>query len=308
MQKARDNLAAIEIVKRVKEDGRPATRAEQAALAKYVGWGGLAGAFKNNQGKYGSGFEEVGKRLEQLLTPAEHATAAKSTQYAHYTAEHVIRSMWDAVARMGFKGGNVFEPGMGIGHFLGMMPPDIAERSHYSGIEMDHLTADVAKLLYPQSGVRQGDFTETVIPEGEFDLVHGTIEISLEENMMKPVFREPPAIDLEDAVVNVLDSLSSSAPRNGTWEIDVVSNGGSALGAGTVSATSIAFLGLNVAVSDAGSKTLTLRIKDVFDRTLMGGEFLVQTNVEKKPLSVPIKVFLGGPRTPTVPQIGPRKP
>src|SRR4029077_10583068 len=125
MQKARDNLRAIEIIKQLQAEGRLATREEQAALAKYVGWGGLSGAFKNNQGKYGSGLDEVGRRLRELLTPEEHATAQRSTQYAHYTAEHVIRSMWDAVAKMGFKGGAVFEPGMGIGHFLGMMPGDI---------------------------------------------------------------------------------------------------------------------------------------------------------------------------------------
>jgi N12 class adenine-specific DNA methylase len=171
--KATDNLAAISLAKRLLAEDRPATREEQAVLAKYVGWGGLSGAFENNHGRFGAGLEDVGRELKTLLSPDEYRTAAKSTQYAHYTAENVIRSMWDAVKAMGFDGGNVFEPGMGVGHFLGMMPPDIAQRSQYQGIELDHLTADIAKLLYPQSGVRQADFTETPLPDNTFDLVIG---------------------------------------------------------------------------------------------------------------------------------------
>ncbi len=151
-----------------------ATKAEQAILAKYVGWGGLPGAFQNpNTKAYGKGLEDVGRRLLGALTPAEYRTAERSTQYAHYTAENVIRSMWDAVRDMGFKGGNVFEPGMGVGHFLGMMPQDLAAASRYQGVEMDHVTADIARLLYPQSGVQRKDFTRMPVPENSFDLAIG---------------------------------------------------------------------------------------------------------------------------------------
>ena len=171
--KARDNLAAIRLAKQLTEESRPATRAEQEILAKYVGWGGLKGAFRGTDGRFGTGFEDIGEQLHDALTDEEYRTASRSTQYAHYTAEHVVRSMWEAVRRMGFAGGNVFEPGMGIGHFLGMMPTDLSAKSRYQGIEMDHLTASIAKLLYPQSGVRQADFIRTPIPEGTFDLVIG---------------------------------------------------------------------------------------------------------------------------------------
>ena len=171
--KAADNLSAIRLAKTLTAEQRPATREEQAVLSKYVGWGGLSGAFENNQGNFGTGFEDIGRDLKKLLTPDEYKTASRSTQYAHYTAENVIRAMWQAVENMGFKGGSVFEPGMGIGHFLGLMPTDVAAASHYQGIEIDHLTADIAKLLYPQSGVRQADFTQTPLPEDTFDLVIG---------------------------------------------------------------------------------------------------------------------------------------
>lgn len=172
--KALDNIRAIELVKQINADGRIATADEQAELARYVGWGGLSGAFENpTTGKFGEGLEDVGKRLRELLTQEEYRQASASTQYAHYTAENVINAMWDAVRAMGFKGGSVFEPGMGVGHFLGLMPPDMAAASRYAGIERDPITADIAKLLYPQSGVRQGDYIATAMPENFYDLAIG---------------------------------------------------------------------------------------------------------------------------------------
>ena len=171
--KARDNLAAIQLAKRLIEESRPATKAEQAILVKYTGWGGLKGAFEGSDRKFGKGFEDIGGRLKGLLTPEEYRRAAQSTQYAHYTAEHVVRSMWDAVRRMGFEGGSVFEPGAGVGHFLGLMPTDLAGKSEYQGIERDHLTAQIGKLLYPESGVRQADYIKTAMPADYFDLVIG---------------------------------------------------------------------------------------------------------------------------------------
>jgi N12 class adenine-specific DNA methylase len=172
--KARDNVAAIELAQRLEAEKRPATKAEQAILAKYVGWGGLSGAFPNPETReFGKGLEDVGARLKQIMPEDEYRTAERSTQYAHYTAENVISAMWDAVRQMGFGGGSVFEPGMGIGHFLGLMPGELAAKSRYQGVEMDHTTARIARLLYPQSGVRQADFTRMPLPEDTFDLVIG---------------------------------------------------------------------------------------------------------------------------------------
>ena len=101
-QKARDNLAAIRLVRLLTDESRFATMAEQGVLAKYVGWGGLSGAFPDSVGAYGKDFAKIGPELRTLLSGQEHAAASSSTQYAHYTAEHVIRSMWHAVEGMGF--------------------------------------------------------------------------------------------------------------------------------------------------------------------------------------------------------------
>ncbi len=157
------------MAKKLIADNRPASKEEQQALAKYVGWGGLSGVFPNPAtGKFGGGLEKAGERLRDILTPEEYEAAAASTQNAHYTPEHVIRSMWDTVERMGFKGGSVFEPGMGVGHFAGLMPTDIAARSAYEGIEMDHLTAGIANTRQPRKSrspdmVSRRDFFQAAV-------------------------------------------------------------------------------------------------------------------------------------------------
>jgi N12 class adenine-specific DNA methylase len=172
-RKAIDNIRALEIMQKIEQLDRPARLDEQQDLAKYVGWGGIKGAFRDGNGLFSDGLSEIGQKLEQLLTPEEHATARRSIQYAHYTAEDVVRAMWAAVSKMGFSEGQVFEPGMGVGNFAGMMPADIAANTHYSGLELDPTTARIAKLLYPKWGVRQDDFTKAPLPENNYDLVIG---------------------------------------------------------------------------------------------------------------------------------------
>ena len=172
-RKAQDNIRAIEIMREIEAAGRLATHAEQEQLALYVGWGGLSGAFPDADGNFAKGFDDIGARLRDLLNDTEYATARRSIQYAHYTSEDVVRAMWSAAQRFGFAGGKVFEPGMGVGNFAGMMPPDVAAGTAYSGLEMDHTTARIARLLYPKWGVRQDDFTRAPLPADTYDLVIG---------------------------------------------------------------------------------------------------------------------------------------
>jgi N12 class adenine-specific DNA methylase len=171
--KANDNIAAIELAKSLTAAGLPATKEQQAILARYVGWGGLSGALPDAKGNFRGGLDKIGARLKEILTDDEHRAAAASVLNAHYTSEVVVRSMWQAVERLGFKGGSVFEPGMGIGNFLGLMPGDLAAASRYQGIERDAITAQIAKLLYPESGVRQGDFSRVKVPLDHFDMAIG---------------------------------------------------------------------------------------------------------------------------------------
>lgn len=171
--KAQDNLKAINVLKRLAREQRPATAEEQATLAQYVGWGGLKNVFPDGDGAYGKGFEDTGRMLRSVLTDAEYDTARRSIQYAHFTSETIVREMWRGAEALGFTGGSVFEPGMGTGNFAGMMPPALAARTRYAGIEMDGVTAGIAKALYPQSGISLADYTRYDAPKDAFDLVIG---------------------------------------------------------------------------------------------------------------------------------------
>jgi len=174
---AEQNVRAIELVKQLEKEGRRPTPEEASLLTKFNGWGASEIAnniFPNQYGRYkDAAWQALGERLKAALTPAEYDQAKRTTQYAHYTTEGVIRSIYDGLQRMGFAGGKVLEPGMGVGRFKGLMPASMAAMSKYTGIEYDGLTGAISKLLYPQSNIIVGDFTKTALPREFFDAAIG---------------------------------------------------------------------------------------------------------------------------------------
>lgn len=174
---AERNVQIVELVKQISSENRQATPEERALLAKFTGWGASEianGIFPDRYGRYKDAtWQALGERLKAALTDEEYAQARRTTQYAHYTSEGIIRGIWGAFQRLGFAGGTLVEPGMGVGHFNGLMPDGIAANSHYTGIEYDTLTGMIAKLLYPQSNVIIGDYTRTNFPRDFFDAAIG---------------------------------------------------------------------------------------------------------------------------------------
>ena len=170
-------MRIVELVKQLEREGRRPTPEEAALLTKFTGWGATEianGIFPDRYGRYKDAtWQALGERLKAALTPEEYAQARRTTQYAHYTSEGVIRSIYDGLRRLGFAGGRVLEPGMGIGLFNGLMPADMAASSQYTGIEYDSITGAIAKLLYPQSNVIVGDYTKTALPREFFDAAIG---------------------------------------------------------------------------------------------------------------------------------------
>ncbi len=143
-QKCRANLTAIELLKRLEAQDRPATEAEQQILVRYVGWGGLPQVFDS----WNEQWKEERERLESLLTEDELESARATTLNAHYTAPVVIRAMYALVQHLGFTQGRVLEPALGLGHFIGLMPDEIHAHSLITGIEIDSLTARLANRTF----------------------------------------------------------------------------------------------------------------------------------------------------------------
>ncbi len=173
--RAADNLHAIRLVQQIEADARHATPEEQARMALFTGFGAtdLANALFRRAGEgFRPGWEDLGNELEQLVPAGDMAALARSTQYAHYTPEFMVRAVWQALGRMGFAGGAVLEPGCGTGLFLALAPEALAGRTTVTAVEMDPTTARIARLLHPEAWVRQEDFTKAKLLE-TFDLALG---------------------------------------------------------------------------------------------------------------------------------------
>jgi len=164
------NVAAIELLRKLEEDGRRPTADERVILNRYTGWGGLPQAFNLDQKD--EDWRIRAESLKALLTTGEHQLAEGSTPNAHYTSMEVIEAMWAAVQRLGFKGGRILEPAAGVGYFIGAMPKEIAEASTVTAIELDALSARIVKALYGAYGVdvHQKAFEHVPLPAGYFDL------------------------------------------------------------------------------------------------------------------------------------------
>ena len=168
-QKYARNIEAIRTLFKLEEEHRGATAEEQQVLSQYVGWGGLADAFDPNKGNWSAEYTQ----LKELLSEDEYVAARSSTLNAHYTSPTVIRSIYDAVERMGFHSGNILEPSMGVGNFFGMLPESMAGSRLY-GVELDSITGRIAQKLYPEANIKVAGF-ETTDRRDFYDLAVGNV-------------------------------------------------------------------------------------------------------------------------------------
>ena len=166
LERFQRNLDAIRTLKTVEAENRTATAEEQAVLAQYVGWGGLADFFDEKNPRYAE--------LKELLTDAEYAAARESTLTAFYTPPVVIRGIYAALGQMGFTQGNILEPACGIGNFLGMLPESMSGSKLY-GVELDDLSGRIARQLYQKSSIAVQGYEKTAFPDNFFDVAIGNV-------------------------------------------------------------------------------------------------------------------------------------
>lgn len=165
------NVAAIKTLKRIEAEHRFATAEEQDILAQYSGWGGTADAFDSSKENWSKEYAE----LQALLTDKEYAAARESTLTAFYTEPYIIKGIYKALENFGFEGGYVLDPSVGTGNFLGNMPREMAEDSKLFGVELDSLTARIAKQLYPDADIQHKGFEHTKFRNGTFDVIVGNV-------------------------------------------------------------------------------------------------------------------------------------
>jgi N12 class adenine-specific DNA methylase len=181
-QKLRNNMEAIRTLRKVQREGRAATPDEQATMAKFVGWGGLRELIDPNT----TGKQWIDAKAELLGTNGQPPLLVggengedwialqRSITAAHYTAPEIVKSMWSVVEHLGFNGGRALEPTSGIGNFIGLQPQGMAAATEWHGAELDTITGQMAKLIYPEAAIHAGKGFESVpFAKGSFDLAIG---------------------------------------------------------------------------------------------------------------------------------------
>lgn len=170
-ERLNNNLEAISMLNRVESGQRELDTTAQETLAKYVGWGGLADVF--DESKEGQ-WEVARSFLKENLSPSEYEAVRESTLTAFYTPKTVIDSVYKTLAGMGFKNGNILEPSMGVGNFIGNLPDEMSKSKFY-GVELDSVSGRIGKLLYPESEVQIKGFEETTFSNNFFNAVIGNV-------------------------------------------------------------------------------------------------------------------------------------
>ena len=165
------NIEAISMLNRVDSGERELDISAQEVLANYVGWGGLPEVF--DESKEGQ-WKGARRFLKENLSHAEYEAARESTLTSFYTPKTVIDSMYSTLLEMGFKNGNILEPSMGIGNFIGNLPDEM-KNSKFYGVELDSVSGRIGKLLYPESDIQVKGLEETSFSNNFFDVAIGNV-------------------------------------------------------------------------------------------------------------------------------------
>lgn len=181
--KAADNLVAIRILKRLVTEQREPTSEEQRQIGLFYGFGGLPNMFRQPDGTVHRDWRKEALELEALTTPEEYASLKARTVDAQYTSDEVVQAIWGAVSHMmpkeiAYYGGRysdrqpleVLEPSVGSGVFLDLAPENLP--IHFTGIEMDSITAAITKSLHPNQRIINSPFQKANL-HNTFDLVVG---------------------------------------------------------------------------------------------------------------------------------------
>ncbi|WP_026624426.1 helicase-related protein [Eggerthia catenaformis] len=170
-ERLNNNLEAISMLSRIESGQRELDSTAQEVLARYVGWGGLADVFDEEKGGQ---WKEARSFLKENLSQAEYEAARESTLTAFYTQRTVIDGVYKTLSDMGFKQGNILEPSMGVGNFIGNIPDEM-NKSKFYGVELDSVSGRIGKLLYPESDIQIKGFEETSFSNNFFDVAIGNV-------------------------------------------------------------------------------------------------------------------------------------
>lgn len=166
----KENMDALDVLEQLHQDNRAPNALEKAKLAAYRGWGGLADTFRSgyqNQAHY----KRKARLREQVVQnwgKEAWESMSETVLNAHYTPLDVLQFMWVALDRLGLQAGDaVLDPSGGTGHFAGTAPKDF----NFTQIEIDTVTSEIARHLYPQTQVVNSGYEKAVLPDNSFEAI-----------------------------------------------------------------------------------------------------------------------------------------
>lgn len=170
------NRLALETFDAVFSEERDPTPEELDKMAAYIGWGSFGqelfqGTWDRPNPK--PEWQEESDWLRDHLGKEGWESIRDSIINAHYTDPPHVQALWRIVEHLGFKGGRVLEPSMGIGNFFGMMPDILRAKSSLTGIELDRVVGGMAQMLYPDANIRIMGYEKSATADNFYDLVIG---------------------------------------------------------------------------------------------------------------------------------------
>lgn len=177
------NVNALEVLCKLIREQREATKEEREIMGRFRGWGGLGdilNVYNTRQlrnlrnplaDRLADAIEELDPKENRHLIDA----IRKSSLTSYYTPTAVARAMNGFLVKAGFKGGNMLDPSMGSGIFEGTFPKDVQQRTQITGVELDWLTGQIAKHLYPDANVKITGYENANTTRGGYDVVESNI-------------------------------------------------------------------------------------------------------------------------------------
>lgn len=188
LQRLKDNFLALKTLIDLQDGIIELNGEEQEKLAKFSGWGGISEA-KNiysyrksgsqiEQSDFSNYYEKISE-LARALKRSDydlHKAISTSTLNAFYTGTPIIKAIWYAVQKLGFKGGNVLEPSAGIGSFFAYMPKELQSGCRLFAVEKELITGKILQYLYPKAeNIHVGGYETAPNMDNYFDLVISNI-------------------------------------------------------------------------------------------------------------------------------------
>ncbi len=191
-QRLRSNVEALEVVRTLMKEGREATADERDVLGRYRGWGGvdLGRAYstdmmrRSSNGRWGTQTEndKLLSRLADIIDELDPdgkrgvlSAINRAALTSYYTPTAVAKTLNDFVELAGFKGGNMLDPSMGSGIFEGTMSKAVQQRTMIHGVELDWLTGQIARNLYPDANVLVTGYEQAGTADNAYDVVMSNI-------------------------------------------------------------------------------------------------------------------------------------